>query len=209
VVYLFCWLIGAYAYVRRPETPRMKVLLISVAVISFAVIAIQVGKESISLQVAGYRKYVPGLSVSRILLASGMAVLLQQAVLWTPRSHWAVRLDATGRKLGAFSYTLYLTHYPILQFVSRFTGRAARIDAVSLTLSLATVITCLVGAWILYWLFESRTQWLRTLLKTWLLKTGSPACPDDSGHEETKPDSLRVSVVTEGCQRNTQGPVQC
>jgi peptidoglycan/LPS O-acetylase OafA/YrhL len=165
-VYLFCWLIGAFAYIRRPKSFSITALLTSVLFCIYGVVAIQLGSDSISVSVDVLKRFVPSLDVSRIILTVGLAMLIQQAINFVPKSGFAHRFDSMGTALAAFSYTLYLTHFPILQLME-FYGlhQANHITVTSIGIFLSTIIACLFVAWLLYLLFERQTDFLRTWVK--------------------------------------------
>ena len=70
-------------------------------------------------------------------------------------------LAGLGGMLAAFSYTLYLTHYPILKILWSRLPRAPRIDLASMALFLAEIVLCLGVAVILYAAFERHTGFVR------------------------------------------------
>jgi peptidoglycan/LPS O-acetylase OafA/YrhL len=166
-VYLFCWLIGAFAYVRRPEKSSWLYFIVSIVLSLYGIIGVQIGGDSDSFQANSFRYMVPSHDISMLLLASGIALLIQQAIMIKPKNSFAVKLDSAGTKLAAFSYTLYLTHYPLIQAMSHFgIDRAPRINSVSIALFLLITSVCLGFSLVLYWLFEKRTPELRKLLRS-------------------------------------------
>ncbi len=109
--------------------------------------------------------FADSVDAGRILLAAGFALLIQQLVLCPPRKAWARRLDTCGGYGAAFSYSLYQTHYPIIQLVA-YLGlpQSACFDARAIG-GLALLVLCsLAAAWISYWLFERHTP----AVKRWL-----------------------------------------
>jgi peptidoglycan/LPS O-acetylase OafA/YrhL len=170
--YLFCWLIGAYAYVRRPQNFSVKYLFISLLLSLYAIIAIEIGTDSISVQTVSYKNLFPSVDVATILLSSGIALFLQNIILITPKDKAAIRFDMLGTRLAAFSYTLYLIHYPVIEAVTHLTvKRASRINLESIWVFFIMVMVCLVSAFCLYWLFERQTpmvrRWMKDRVSVW------------------------------------------
>ena len=168
-VYLFCWLIGAVAYIRRPEKVSYQYIIVSIIISLYALIGIELGIGSAVVPVELYSNIVPSLAISKILLATGIALFIQQVIMIKPKYSLFLRLDSAGTKLAAFSYTLYLTHYPLLLAISHFgTGQATRIDLTSIMISFFKVIICLVFGWVFYLFFEKHTAELRRIIRTWI-----------------------------------------
>lgn len=95
-VYLFCWLLGALAFLKRPSRISAPVLVLALLLFVYALLGTQFGKDSNSLPVADLRNYFPSLQVSRLLLSAAFALLIQQAILWRPRNALAISLDNAG-----------------------------------------------------------------------------------------------------------------
>lgn len=165
-VYLFCWMIGAFAYVRRTTRFSGSALVVSVFLSVYGVIAIQLGNDSVSVSVGLLKPFFPALAVSQIILSVGLALLIQQAINFVPKSRLVIRLDLLGTGLAAFSYTLYLTHFPILQLMEFYGLRQVKVINVwSLGIFFITVASCLIVALMFYWLFERHTDTLRARIK--------------------------------------------
>lgn len=165
-VYLFCWLIGVLAYVQMPEIPSRKMAAFAVMLCAYAVTAIQVQSDSASVSVEYLRHYFPTTAIARIILSSGMAIIFQQAMLLKPQNAFMEKMDSAGTTLAAFSYTLYLTHFPLLQLMTFFGLKGARqINLQSITIFWLTILLCLLLAWGMYWFFERHTALVRGILK--------------------------------------------
>lgn len=165
--FLFCWLVGAVAWRTRPEHGSVTLGVLGLLMILAGSFGTQINIESDAIQsaAAGLRAWVPDQALVRLVMAGGFALLVQQLVTMQP-GVWRTTLDQWGTRLAACSYTLYLTHYPVLALLHHFGWpRAARLDAAAFA-SLLTLLalSCLV-AWALWFCFESRTtavrRWLR------------------------------------------------
>lgn len=174
--YLFCWIVGALAYLRQPKAWSMSGTLCSLSLCVYGVIAVQLASDSVSINVEAYRILIPTREVGVLCFAVGMALFVQQIIRCVPDSQLAQKVERVGTILAAFSYTLYLTHYPILYAIEYYAfGRASRIDAGALGRLLMATVICLVAATMLYWVFEKRTPNVRRWLKTMLQSRSVPA----------------------------------
>jgi peptidoglycan/LPS O-acetylase OafA/YrhL len=164
--YMFCWLIGVMAYTRTPEKLSLQVLLIAIFLSIYSLIGIQIGYATVSVNLGYLQLYFPSLEICRILLAASAALIFQQLILVKPSKNYTIGLDRIGTKFAVFSYTLYLTHYPILELLSYFTlERSKEINQVSVGYFFVALLICLVVAWIMYMLFERHTNLVKSQLK--------------------------------------------
>lgn len=188
-VYLFSWLIGAFAYVRSVERVSRGYLVAGVVLSLYGILCLQIESATQSVSVGSIRNLAVSRDLATLLLSSGIALLIQQLSVAAPRSAPAVRLNEAGTSLAAFSYTLYLTHYPLLLAMSHFgVARARRIDGASLFIYFAMIAFCLACAWVLYWLFEKRTPAVRRALRAGLAQVRLR--PSAISHSASSSDTL-------------------
>ncbi|MCX5637751.1 MAG: acyltransferase [Planctomycetota bacterium] len=173
-VYLFCWLIGVLAYIRRPNSFSWKMLSLSVIVCLYSVASIQVVRDSISVSVEYYRWCFPSRGVAQLLLSGGLAIIIQQVLLLKPKNVVVRKLDSIGTILAASSYTLYLTHFPVLQFMAYFgLKRANEINLRTIAIFILSILICLLVSQGMYYLFEKHTSLVRRILKRWIAQVHS------------------------------------
>jgi len=99
--------------------------------------------------------------------------VLPSLCLVRPASTAVAALERFGGRLAAFSYTLYLTHYPLLALWGWiFPGRHTQINLVSMLHFISAIGFCLFVAWMLYLPFEGHTAYVRNWLKTRLRLQG-------------------------------------
>ncbi len=169
--FLFCWAVGALAYILRPKLSWL-LLGLGMFVAALGVVLSQVASESRS--VAQFINIFDQ-EVAVILLAFGLAIVIQQIVQSRPAG-WASVLDRCGTPIASGSYTLYLTHYPILVTIGALGWQPA--STLSLTACLAMIariILCLALAWAMYMLFERHTSIIRRWLKAGWYSQGRSA----------------------------------
>lgn len=173
--YLFCWLIGAFAYMRRSRELLVSAIFFSLGLVLYGLAASQIDFNSLSISLGRIRNYFPSSDIARIILSAGLALFMQQAVNAVPKKYLWVRLDGIGTKLAAASYSLYLTHYPILRLITYFGPKRANINLTSISMFFGVIILCLALSWIFYFLFERHTQFCRRFIKERLLLKTMPA----------------------------------
>lgn len=113
-----------------------------------------------------------------LLLAIGIAFTLRLVENWS----WIERFEAPITLLAAYSYTLYLTHYTIMEAIS-FTSGFPRVIVV--TVSANAVAVCM------WWLFERHHREIATALKSRLHGTGAPS-------EKAEPITPAIVTVRPG-----------
>ena len=69
--------------------------------------------------------------------------------------------------MASFSYTLYLTHRPILELIQYLGFKQADcISWISIGIYCISIICALVGAYIMYLLFEKNTGYVKRIINT-------------------------------------------
>lgn len=170
--YLFCWLIGAAAFLRRPDRPSLSILLLAILTIAAATAVIEVQYGSASVGTATLRRlhdWMPSQDTGRVLLSASLALLIQQLILRPPSGGGLRRLHQLGTWGARFSFSLYLVHFPLLALLPLLGFHPARqFDLQSLGAFVALLATCLVLGWLFYQLTERHTdacrRWLRRRL---------------------------------------------
>ncbi len=169
-VFLLCWLLGALAYSSRPTRKSWANLLASLLFLCGSLICTQLRVESKSVQTELYTAYFPSIDAARLILACSVAILIRQLICIKPSSPLMRRIDLAGTSLSVFSYTLYLTHYPVLSLIEHFhlLSRADSVNVGGMIAFLLSVFTCIACGWCLYLLFEKHTVFFKMKLRTLL-----------------------------------------
>lgn len=165
IQYLACWLIGAMFYIRPHSLSNRSGLVAAGFVSLFSIVGLQLTSGGY-LQMADSPTLRAGLE---ILLAGGAG--LACVTLVKLRSN---RISNFAPSLAAFSYTLYLTHYPLLVALRKSGWNLISVlNARAFGLFILAVAICLIVAWLLYLVFERNTGKVRSFLKIRVARTAT------------------------------------
>ena len=164
-VYLLCWFIGAVAYAAGASSRPMRDVAIGFALLVTGVILSQYAFQHAPTNFvsgSGFdAKATPLRQISFLVMCLGVVFILAASIQSAPQGLWA-RIERCGSALAAGSYTLYLTHYPVLLLCEHFDPvKHAAMDAAAFISFGLRLSLSLIAAWGLYWLFEKRTPQVR------------------------------------------------
>lgn len=169
--YLFVWVIGAMALWRLPKPD--KAVLVITGLISFGLkVLLQLGSGSHFMGeniTSGdiFRKCLI------VLFGFSFAIFLQHAIQIAPAGGIWLGINKLGTRLAAFSYTLYLTHVPVLKLLRELGApKSPSITASSIGLYILWLSLALAVAYALYYLFERNTAAVKKYLKKKLRLNG-------------------------------------
>lgn len=177
-VYLFCWILGALAWIGRPGQLSPAGLVTGGIMTLTGMTGIQFFSEaqtaSINQALSTYSSVFISLEASQLTFCAGIALIIQQLILMPPTRRHLVRLESIGSKMAAFSYTLYLAHNPVLALMANFGWtRHNRFGPTSIGMYLLALATCLAISWMLYYMFERHTSRVKDLVKRKLVHSRS------------------------------------
>ena len=163
------WLFG-YAVLmlwRRPAVQRLAARR-WYAVVSLAGFALSMGISRVGL--------IADQLHADLLIGLCFALFMPAMIAHAPTAHWFERLS-TG--LSTISYSLYLTHFPLLAFVATIglDNRQLPVDATGLTVFIGMLSVCMLYAMLVYWLFERNTAQVADRLHRVLQNPHSQASP--------------------------------
>lgn len=161
--YLLCWLIGAIAHLKLPKKISPTLIILGLGICAYGYIGRQVGRGSDSLDIAFLRAFVPSEEASRVIFSIGLAVFIRHIILFRSWSGF----EKAGSVLAASSYTLYLTHFPVVQFFKYRLGyrEVEIVDVHTLMHYGFLLFSCVIVSGIMYLLFERNTAFIRSKFK--------------------------------------------
>jgi len=158
VKYLACWLIGSLFYVRPHVLPARSSLGVAAVLSAAAVAGLQVSN-------AGYMQVVASGKGIQALLEMALSIGVSLACVTFSRMR-PTKIALWFGPLAAFSYTLYLIHYPLLGLFELFGWtRLTTIDARALALFVASMLAMIFAAWMMYLPFERQTARARRAIR--------------------------------------------
>ncbi len=159
--YLFIWLSGAICYLFIPAKPN-KIVVGSAMFMSFVLLALlQLSYSSRYLASTGHNQ-----EVLELCFSFSFSILVCMIVGIRPDHKVTIAMNRMSAPLAAFSYTLYLTHYPLMLLLSHFGYQMSKqVDLYSLCMFLSAVTLSIVVAYAIYWVFEKRTP----MAKKWIV----------------------------------------
>jgi peptidoglycan/LPS O-acetylase OafA/YrhL len=165
-VFLFCWLLGAFSYAFRSLERVGSLPFLGGLLLMAGYMFSQLGSDTVSVNITALTRFIPPRDLSILILSLGLALLFPWLIRLRTTSNFAASLEHWGMRLAAFSYTLYLTHYPVLALWDHFgPARYDTINVVSLLGYGGKIVSCLFLAWLLYLPFEAQTARVRTWLR--------------------------------------------
>lgn len=165
-VFLSCWLIGAFSYFLSSGKKSTGLGLFGLFLALLGICLFKMYEDPGPID-DYLHAWLPSPNIAWLIESLGLGIFFADICHREPHSPLMMRFERFGTSLAAFSYTLYLTHYPILLLWERISSapRYPHIDAVSFLVFLCKIGATLLGAWLLYLPFESQTPTIRKWLK--------------------------------------------
>jgi peptidoglycan/LPS O-acetylase OafA/YrhL len=167
VVYLYCWILGTFAYFLTPARKSNGLWAIGL-VVALGGICLFKMYDDAGPYGDHLRALLPSPNFSWLMESFGLGIFFADICRMKPLSSLTIRLERLGISLAAFSYTLYLTHYPLLLLWEHFFPQPRRylhLDAFSFLVFFVKISSGLLVAWLLYLPFEAQTPAIRKWLK--------------------------------------------
>jgi len=165
IVFLFCWVLGALSYGFRVIERTGWLAVFGIFLLAVGCAISQIKSATVSVDMTSWARLVPSRDIGTLVLGLGLSLVVPFLTRLRPRNVFVSSVDRLGGKLAAFSYTLYLTHYPALALWVQFRPvRQEALNVVSFLWYLAMILTCLLLAWLIYLPFEAQTTTVRKRL---------------------------------------------
>jgi peptidoglycan/LPS O-acetylase OafA/YrhL len=164
--FLNCWLLGAFSYFLVSERKRSVILILALALAFLGAAISQFQSETLSISRNVLISLLPSRHIATLIESTGIGLLIASICRIQPTSKLMITVEKAGTILAAFSYTLYLTHYPILNLWEHFVPeRSPSFTAVSFAIFIAKICSCLLVGWLLYLPFEANTSRVRAWIR--------------------------------------------
>jgi peptidoglycan/LPS O-acetylase OafA/YrhL len=166
-VFLFCWVLGAASYGFRTVKRAGGLAILGFSLSAAGCVISQIKTATVSVDVTSWAQLVPSWNVATLVFGLGLSLIVPFLARLRPQTTFASSVDRLGGRMAAFSYTLYLTHYPALCVWDKCVPlRHDTLNAFSLAEFAAKVLSCVLFAWLLHLPFEARTATVRKWLKS-------------------------------------------
>lgn len=164
VYYLFIWILGALAYYRLPSKNNLVMWLFGIMA-AITCVFLQLGSGSKFL----HSEMSSGIifrGVLSIFFALCFSIFIQNVIQAPPKTKFLKRINVLGTKFAAFSYTLYLTHVPVLRLLEGLgVPKSPSVNITSLCMYFIWLCVEMLVAYGVYWLFERNTQAVKNYIK--------------------------------------------
>lgn len=160
-----CVALGALSFfIRRIKFPKW-FLALSLLVAALTALIAKFAKPSMSRDVSMF-SFV-NLDVLNFIEAFFIAILLSHIVKINPKRNISIKLEKIGSKLSVFSYSLYLSHYPLIK-IMLWLGfpRSTVVDLSSVSFFIFVILLCVGLGYVFYLFFEKPTG----IFRKWLLR---------------------------------------
>jgi peptidoglycan/LPS O-acetylase OafA/YrhL len=156
VIYLLIWLAGSAAYLLRPaKATRLGI----VGAVLLMLIGVAIHQMSLpnSMAPGALEGHRLGQVTGKVVMATGMAILLAQ--LSCVQTNAAGLFSRVGASLAGFSYSLYLTHMPLLYMQAQ--QDATRVTIWTFGAYVLAVTEAILFAYLFSRLFEATGPWIK------------------------------------------------
>ena len=165
-IYLLILLIGTFAFLLPRENKKhlKSKIFILFLLLFIAFVLCQLTSETRSLNFLHF-SYLDQ-KASSIFLAIIASLLVHYLVIAKPQKKIWIKVESTSSKFSDFSYTLYLTHYPLMYLFSYLGfSKCKQINFISISYYLIMVLISLVVAYFIYLVSEKQTSVVKRYIK--------------------------------------------
>jgi len=164
-MYLLILLLGTFAFFLPRQDVRLRQIKIIILVVlllgSFLLVQATSASNAISIDLGFVNR-----EMASIVLALITSLLVNLLIVSAPGSNVGRTVDRLGSKLADFSYTLYLTHFPLMSLLSYWgIPKSTRIDATSICYYVVAVSISLLTAYLIYLVSEKQTDKVKKWIK--------------------------------------------
>jgi peptidoglycan/LPS O-acetylase OafA/YrhL len=169
--YLLILLIGTFSFLLpRDKIKHLKSkIFILLILLAGSFVLSQLTSETRSLNLFSF-SYINKQYIS-IFVAFFTALLVNNLIVAKPQKKVWIKLEKISSKLSDFSYTLYLTHYPLIYLLS-YLGfpKSGQINTISILYYLVAILISLVVAYLIYLVSEKQTTVVKSYIRRQLSK---------------------------------------
>lgn len=161
-VYLFAWLLGAFAY--RMSFGVIRFWYVVVCLLAVALLA---GLSQLTSRTnSGVDFGFVDRRLVEICLAAAVASLVNILISMRERAFVSPAFAFLGGRLASFSYSMYLVHFPFLMILKWLgLGRSSAVTGWSVFVFISVVLASMAFSLVFYFLFERNTWRVRRRMR--------------------------------------------
>jgi len=158
--YLLFWLAGAFTRIFVMDSVKWRLMAIGLLLLAAGILASQLSTDTHAIKLVIPLPRDLGFSMICVGICLAMPALTSEAA-----SKAMAPIAKIATFLSAFSYSLYLIHWPILALFHPFTAKADSLSAQSAGIFALKLIASLLGGYLFYLLTERNTPVIRAWLR--------------------------------------------
>ena len=162
--YLFVWFVGAIGYMLLKNKSKILMYVSGLATLTLIGILQFTSVSHVGLIIG--RPVPIGRTYIEVFFGIVFVICIVQIIQFPPKHRTTEVLNRIGTKFAAFSYTLYLTHIPVRDFLT-YVGvpKCTSISFASISLYLCWLSVAMIVAYGMYYLFERNTNIVKQRIK--------------------------------------------
>jgi peptidoglycan/LPS O-acetylase OafA/YrhL len=167
--FLFCWVVGGLFYFYKPKWCKGELIASSFVVAgSFLLIEFVSDSKSLPKSLEALKDLMPNVRSASLISSVACGWFITNIVKRKPSGIW-VMVNKRVELGSAFSYTMYLVHFPIICTMSLvLPSRLPMVSFYGLAILLFKVVLCVIFSWLFYLPFEARTMIYKKRLELFL-----------------------------------------
>ncbi len=166
-LYLLVWFIGAFAFLLPSSTFKYRSVVIVGLLLMLPVSFVLSQLTSASRSIEMGSLWFLNRDFTSLFLAVIASLLVHFVISVKPSSRIAIKIDRVGTRLAKFSYTLYLTHYPLMNLFSYFGLPKSKVLSLeSISYYVFELLVGLLVAYLIYLLSEKHTNAVKYYIRT-------------------------------------------
>lgn len=170
-MYLLILFLGTFSFLlpRQQVNFRQMKILIFICLLGFSFLLLQTTSASRSIVIS--QLGFVNREMASIILAFTTSLLVNYLIVSPPKTKTGIKIETISSKLSDFSYTLYLTHFPLMSLLF-YCGfpKSAQIGITSIVYYVLTILISLLVAYLIYLISEKQTSKVKHLIKERLKK---------------------------------------
>lgn len=155
VSYLWVWFLGAIILTNNAQISehyRKIVCIITFTISILFILILQISSETRFLSFNVFENIILLRDLIIVLFGVSFSLFIKSVIKLVPKSKFLISINLIGTKLAAFSYTLYLTHAPVLRLLEHLGApKSDSVNILSISLYIAWLAIGLIIAYALYY----------------------------------------------------------